>query len=94
MITFSRFHHVFQLLKKYPPPISMNHDMSNNIFSIDPLSDVASDIQLLKPTTKYTLEQTTVLVECKGLTFFSTKPAGCCISLDMTQRKKLLEGMG
>ena len=62
MITFSRFHHVFQLLKKNPPPISMNHDMSNNILSIDPLSDVASDIQLLKPTTKYTLEQTTQLL--------------------------------
>ena len=71
--------YVFQLIKKYPP-ISINHDVNNNILSIRPLYDVASDVQFIKPTTKYTLEQMTVLVETtisvqqKTLTVFPLKP--------------------
>ena len=46
----------FQLIKKYPP-ISMNHDpisMNNNILSVSPLYDGASDIQFIKPAATYT----------------------------------------
>ena len=69
----------FQLIKKYPPA-SMNHGpiSMSNILSVSPLYDGASDVQLIKPTVTYALEkttvyvETTVLVECKGLTIFST----------------------
>ena len=71
-------HFVFQLIKK-DPLISVNHDINNSILSVSALHEGASDVQ-----STYTLQlttilvETTVLVEYKGLTIFSTKPVGCC----------------
>ena len=48
----------------------MNHNMNNNIVSVD--------VQLMRPTANNRFSGKTALVEFKGLTIFYTKPVGCC----------------
>ena len=42
------------------------------------MSDGASDVRLMRLQQTTILVETTVLVEYKGLTIFSTKRVGCC----------------
>ena len=65
----------------YHHPISVN----NNILSVSPFYDGASDIHkaysYIHAEQTSVLVETTVLVELKGLTIFSTKQVGCCTIL-------------
>ena len=58
--------HTTQSVFSTDPPISIYQDpisMNNNILSVSLLNGWVSDVQLIKPTATYTLEQTTVKAE-------------------------------